>query len=304
MSHMEMNPSPLCNEFARILDSTPGVINGVCIVTRSRTNIHPVVLGREAESFMFVPQAFSFENIDEEGRALCLGETVLLQEEINPFMSELRKHGIIVTATHNHWLFDKPRLMYMHFESIDRPIDFAEKVSDAMRVLITRNVYAESNSGHFYPRSKNYEFDSRDNRSNSSDLCDEFNDILGGTMHSFENGQCIVMKSRLNIKPKVLGRRGRSFLLIPQMFAFESMTRDGRALCSGETVILQDEINPFISRLRQQGIIVTAVHNHWLFDHPRLMFMHWESIDRPLDFARKTQDALRVLTTKNVYPTE
>ena len=119
-------------------------------------------------------------------------------------------------------------------------------------------------------------------------------------MHTFENEQCIVMKSRLNIRPEVLGRLGRSFLLIPQMFTFESMTDDGRALCSGETVILKAEINPFISVLREHDIIVTAVHNHWLFENPRLIFMHWESIDRPLTFARKVRDALSVLTTREV----
>ncbi|MFC5591449.1 DUF1259 domain-containing protein [Sporosarcina soli] len=300
---MDLNPSNLCNEFARILDSTPGVINGVCIATRSRTNLHPIVLGRRAEAFMFVPQAFSFENIDSEGRGLCLGETVLLQEEINPFMSVLREHGIIVTAVHNHWLFDDPRLMYMHFESIDRPLTFARKVRDAMQVLISHDVFGVENSRHdrfshnddlrvFAPGFTNH--------ANKSNICDEFNRILGGTMHTFENGQCTVMKSRLNIKPEVLGRRGRSFLLIPQMFSFESMTSDGRALCSGETVILQEEINPFISALRQHGIIVTAVHNHWLFENPRLMFMHWESIDKPLSFARKVRDALSVLTTREV----
>lgn len=136
--NMDLNPSNLCKEFARILGATPSVINGVCTATRSRTNIHPVVLGRNASSFMFIPQAFTFEDIDREGRRLCLGETVILQEEINPFMSRLREHGIIVTAVHNHWLFDHPRLMYMHFESIDRPLNFARKVRDAMNVLISR----------------------------------------------------------------------------------------------------------------------------------------------------------------------
>jgi Domain of Unknown Function (DUF1259) len=301
---MDINPSNLCNEFARILSSTPSVVNGVCLATRSRTNLHPIILGRKAESFMFIPQAFSFENIDRDGRGLCLGETVILQEEINPFMSRLREHDIIVTAVHNHWLFDEPRLMYMHFESIDRPLTFARKVRDAMEVLVTRDVHVKSSSHHdefnnnF--KSKVFEAGFRNQHSNASDICDEFNRILGGTMHTFENEQCIVMKSRLNIRPEVLGRLGRSFLLIPQMFTFESMTDDGRALCSGETVILQEEINPFISVLRQHGIIVTAVHNHWLFENPRLMFMHWESIDKPLSFARKTRDALSELTTREV----
>ena len=298
MNREDINPSELCTEFARILGSTPGVVNGVCLATRSRTNIHPFVLGREANSFMFIPQAFSFESIDSQGDALCLGETVILQEEINPFMSKLREHGIKVTSVHNHWLFDNPRLMYMHFESIDRPLTFARNVRDAMRVLISTDVFAKSNSSD--DGSPGQGLRSLDFRRFSPNLCDDFNQILGGEMHTFENGQCIVMKSRLNIKPEVLGRQGRSFLLIPQMFAFESMTDNGLALCSGETVILQEEINPFISKLRQHGIIVTAVHNHWLFENPRLMFMHWESIDRPLFFARKVRDALSVLTTREI----
>ncbi|AMQ71529.1 MULTISPECIES: DUF1259 domain-containing protein [Bacillus] len=286
MEETSMEPSRLCKEFARILNSTPSVVNGVCTATRTRSNIHPVVLGRRAEAFPFIPQAFSFESMDREGRALCLGETVLLQEEVNPLMSELRKFGIIVTAVHNHWLFDKPRLMFMHFESNDKPLNFARKVREALRVLTTKTVRAvPKTDGEMIER---------------HGLCDEFNDILGGTMHTFENGICTVMRSRTNIKPVVLGRPGRSFLLIPQMFSFESMTKDGRALCSGETVILQKEINPFISVLRKHDLIVTSLHNHWLFDKPRLMYIHFEAIDKPVNFALKVRNALKVLTDKEV----
>jgi hypothetical protein len=284
-----MEPSELCQEFARILGATPSVINGVCTATRSRTNIHPVVLGRRAESFMFVPQAFSFENIGRDGRALCLGETVILQDEINPFITRLREDGIIVTALHNHWLFEEPRLMYIHFESIDEPLDFARKVADALEVLTTRNMGRSSRVRQATNR-------------RAEELCEEFHDILGG-MSTFENGVCMVMNSRTNIMARILGRRTRSFLALPQMFVFESLSSDGRALCSGETVILQEELNPFISILREHNIIVTAFHNHWLFETPRLMYIHFEKIDRPLDFARDVRDALSVLTEREIRPT-
>ncbi|WHY66520.1 DUF1259 domain-containing protein [Neobacillus sp. SuZ13] len=283
-----MQPTNLCRQFADILGATPSVINGVCTATKSRTNLHPVVLGRRAESFMFVPQAFSFENIDSEGRALCLGETVILQEEINPFISRLRANGIIVTALHNHWLFDQPRLMYIHFESIDEPLSFARKVRNALEVLTTRNVGRVINGR------------ARVN-SQAEELCEEFHRILGG-MHTFENGICMVMRSRTNIMPQILGRQTRSFLAIPQMFTFESLTSSGRALCSGETVILQEEINPFIDRLREHNIIVTAFHNHWLFENPRLMYIHFEKIDNPVRFALAVRDALQVLTNDVVRP--
>lgn len=281
-------PSNLCQKFADILGAAPSVINGVCTASKSRTNLHPIVLGRRAESFMFVPQAFSFESIDSEGKALCLGETVILQQEINPFISRLRANGIIVTALHNHWLFDEPRLMYIHFESIDEPLSFARKVRNALEVLTTRNIGGSQNGRTRVSRQ-------------AEELCEEFHRILGG-MHTFENGICMVMKSRTNIKPRVLGRRGRSFLLIPQMFAFESLRSDGRALCSGETVILEEELNPFISRLREHNIIVTAFHNHWLFENPRLMYIHFEKIDNPVNFALDVADALQVLTNREIRP--
>jgi hypothetical protein len=124
----------LCREFARILGGSGSVTNGVCLVQKFR-NIPFTILGRRTNSPLVNPQFFSFENMDSRGNTLNLGETVLLQEEINPLLTELRKRNITVTAVHNHWLFDQPRAMYMHFESIEPPLDFARKIRDAFRVL-------------------------------------------------------------------------------------------------------------------------------------------------------------------------
>ncbi|HWL26023.1 MAG TPA: DUF1259 domain-containing protein [Ureibacillus sp.] len=283
-----VQPSELCVKFADILDSTPAVINGVCTATRSRTNIRPTVLGRPAESFMFVPQAYSFENMDSRGRALCLGETVLLEEEVNPFMSRLRECGIKVTALHNHWMFENPRLMYMHFESIDQPLEFARKVRKANKVLTDLKV-----------RGTGFSHGSEFSRNQAEEICRRFNQILGG-MRTFEDGVCMVMDSRLNIIARIMGIRSRSFLTLPQMFNFESLSPDGKALCSGETVILQEEINPFITKLREHNIKVTGFHNHWLFEDPRLMYIHFVKIDNPIRFAKDVRDALDVLTDRIV----
>jgi hypothetical protein len=69
----------------------------------------------------------SFEN-----NGLNLGETVLLQKEVNPMLDALRKRGLIVTAFHNHWLFEEPRLMYMHWEDVEMdPFEFATESFEA-----------------------------------------------------------------------------------------------------------------------------------------------------------------------------
>ncbi|WP_407655235.1 LppY/LpqO family protein [Alicyclobacillus dauci] len=180
-----------------------------------------------------------------------------------------------VTALHNHWLFDNPRTMYIHFESIDRPLAFARNVKDALNVL--------------KPPGNNLTTSSR-----VTPLCKRFASILGGTPATI-NGVCTVTHSRLNLHPTILGRKTRSFLAIPQAFSFESMDSSGRALCLGETVILQSELQRFISVLRKHGIKVTAFHNHWLFEHPRLMFIHFEAINKPLVFARHVREALDTL---------
>jgi hypothetical protein len=82
----------------------------------------------------------------------------------------LRANGIIGTAFHNHWLFDEPRLIFIHFESIDKPFSFARKVSEALEVLTTRNIGSSQNMRV------------RENR-NGEELCEEFNRIINGMMH-------------------------------------------------------------------------------------------------------------------------
>ncbi|MEQ8154899.1 MAG: DUF1259 domain-containing protein [Clostridiaceae bacterium] len=134
-SRSRSRKSSLCSRFARILgaeilQSEPNL----CVVTFNR-NINAEILGRRTHSPLALAALFSFEGKDCQRKTLNLGETVILQEEINPFISVLRKNCILVTALHNHWLFESPRLMYVHFESIDEPLDFARKVAEALRVL-------------------------------------------------------------------------------------------------------------------------------------------------------------------------
>ena len=129
------NLDKLCREFAEILEAEVIASDGdLCVVQRLR-DLSPTILGRPTRSPLAIAALFSFESLDRQGRALNLGETVILQEEINPFISALRDNDIIVTALHNHWLFENPRLFYIHFESIDEPLEFAEKVAEAFEVL-------------------------------------------------------------------------------------------------------------------------------------------------------------------------
>lgn len=123
----------LCNRLARIVGGTGSVVNGACVVQRLRNNLNLRILGRRSKSPLTIPFALSFEARDSRGRTLNLGETVILEREINPFVSELRKRGLIVTAIHNHWLFQGTCFKYIHWEKVGDPVVFARNSTAAAK---------------------------------------------------------------------------------------------------------------------------------------------------------------------------
>ncbi|MBN3526511.1 DUF1259 domain-containing protein [Paenibacillus apiarius] len=125
----------LCNQFAAILGGEHQVVPGpVCFVNRAR-RVNATILGRRTTSPLVGHQLFSFESLDTQGRALCLGETAVFQNQANRLIRNLQRNGITVTALHNHWLNERPRLMYIHWESIDNPIAFARKTKASIAFL-------------------------------------------------------------------------------------------------------------------------------------------------------------------------
>src|SRR6266478_346165 len=67
-----------------------------------------------------------------DGKAAITGDFVLVDKEVNPVARALRRHGIDVTALHNHGLLDMPRLFYMHFWANDDPVKLAQGLKAAL----------------------------------------------------------------------------------------------------------------------------------------------------------------------------
>lgn len=127
-----------CAELARIVDGTPAFMDGVCLIQLLRADLSPTILGARSRSPLVLPVFFSVEARGERGRALNLGESVLRQEEANTVMRVLREQGICVTALHNHWLCEEPRLMYMHWEARMDPERFLRASKKALRAANIR----------------------------------------------------------------------------------------------------------------------------------------------------------------------
>src|SRR5215217_347914 len=69
------------------------------------------------------------------GMDVMMGDLVLTQEEVNPVMSALLDNGLEVTALHNHFFWDEPRMFYMHVHGHGSPADLARKVKPALDLI-------------------------------------------------------------------------------------------------------------------------------------------------------------------------
>lgn len=125
-----------CQKFAQILKAKRDTNPGVCFVVRTRDDIKTKVLGRSTQSPTVLLMAFSFEDVRSNGTALCLGEFVFRQTEVKPFLNAMANKGIRVTAIHNHWLLESPRLIYIHWEAIMEPLRFARISANAMDIAM------------------------------------------------------------------------------------------------------------------------------------------------------------------------
>jgi hypothetical protein len=119
-------------------------------------------------------------------------------------------------------------------------------------------------------------------------LCQRFARIIGG-QSGFAGGKCVATIRRDEIRSTILGKRFQ----VTTSFSFESLNhRTGKALCLGRVALMQKEVGRFISIIRKQGVLVSSVHNEWLFDKPQLIYVNVEAVEHPLVFARKVRRAL------------
>ncbi|WP_229782765.1 DUF1259 domain-containing protein [Oceanobacillus indicireducens] len=106
--------------------------NGVCSVQINR-QLQVEVQGKKASSIASIDVVF--ESLDKQGNVLNIAEIAILQDEAPDFIREIAESGLIIGAFHNHWLFTNPLIMYLHVQSIEPPVQFAEKISKALSVL-------------------------------------------------------------------------------------------------------------------------------------------------------------------------
>ncbi|WLV24987.1 DUF1259 domain-containing protein [Aciduricibacillus chroicocephali] len=130
-----MDHSSICRKFGEVFGAKAKYEKGVCMVQLVR-NFDVHLMGKKSNSAK--GNAVFFESLDEKGDALNLSETVIEERELPAFTQAITKQGLIIGAIHNHWIYDNPKLMYVHVQSVEPPLKFARKMAYAFSKLASK----------------------------------------------------------------------------------------------------------------------------------------------------------------------
>jgi biotin operon repressor len=244
---------------------------GVYRVALPRTDLRVTLDGVTLKAGFALGSWLGFEPAGDQ--AMVMGDLVLTQDEINPVMKKLEEGGIQITALHNHLLRAEPATMYMHVIGHGNPVTLATALHAGLALSKTPFEAAPAASP---PPPLDLDVASIDK-------------ILGAAGKA--NGG--VLQYGIPRAEKI----GDSGMAVPPALGSAvainfQPTGGGKAAITGDFVLTAKEVNPVIKALRDNGIDVTALHNHMLDDQPRLFFMHFWANDDAQKLAKGLRAAL------------
>jgi uncharacterized protein DUF1259 len=194
--------------------------------------------------------------------AMAMGDLVLREDEVGPVIAKLREGGVQQTALHNHLLGESPRLLYLHVSGHGDPTTVAAAIHAALALTTTPFAAPTSTvTASGAPALDTGAIATALGRSGK----------LNGVVYQLSVPRAETIRDGGMDLPPAMGV-ATAINIQP--------TTGGKAVTTGDFVLLGAEVNPVIQALTQHGIAVTAVHSHMLTEEPRLFFLHfWGNAD-------------------------
>jgi uncharacterized protein DUF1259 len=193
------------------------------------------------------------------GMDVMMGDLVLTQEEVNPVMSALLDNGVEVTALHNHFFWEEPRMFYMHVHAHGKPVDLARKVKPALD-LIGKN--AQPLPAPAAPPA------APASALNTARLAQ-----IVGTEGEQSGAVYKITIGRDDLKLTEMGAPINARMGLNTWAAFVGTNEN--AAIAGDVVMVANEVMPVLKALRTNGLDVVAIHHHMIDTRPAVYFLHY-----------------------------
>jgi hypothetical protein len=193
------------------------------------------------------------------GHDVMMGDLVLLQEEVNPVMSSLLDNGLEVTALHNHFFFEQPRIFYMHVMGHGTAADLARKTKPALDLI---------GRGQSSPVTGSLAKAAAQGKVDTAKIAQ----IVG---HEGEQSGSVykITVGRDDLTLKQMGAPINARMGLNTWAAFVGSNEN--AAIAGDVAMLESEVTPVLKALRKNGLDVVAIHHHMIDTHPTIIFLHY-----------------------------
>ncbi len=256
---------------------------GVFKVGLPRGDITATVAGVKMSVPMGLGGWAAFKKVGDQ--CMVMGDNVMLEDQVNSVMSVALDNGLEVTALHNHFLWDAPRIMFMHIGGMGEE----EKLAAAVGKVFAEIRRTAGGKGQT-PR---LEIDT----SQSAIEGKKIEDILG---HKGEPQSGGIFKVTIGRTITMHGYEVGNMMGVNTWASFAGT--DDKAVVDGDFVMTEAELQPVLKALRGAGINIVAIHNHMTFEQPRAMFLHFWGVGSTTDLAQGLKAALNAQAAVKAAP--
>ena len=232
--------------------------DGVLKVNIPRNDLNVVVDG------VATPTPFGFGGWialtkGDAGMDVMMGDLVLTEDEVNPVMSAVLNQGLDVTALHNHFFHETPRIFYMHVHGHGTAADITKRIKPALD-LIGKAIVSASTG-----------------RVDGTVVASTLDTAKLGAMIGTpgeQTGQVYkITIGRPDINLREMGASINARMGLNTWAAF--FGSNDSAVVAGDVAMLETEVTPVLKTLRANGLEVVAIHHHMTGPRPTVIFLHY-----------------------------
>lgn len=211
-----------------------------------------------------------------EHGAMVMGDTVVFQDEVTPAMDAAFESGLEVSAIHNHFFFDEPKVYFMHIGGEGEP----EKLAAGVKAVW--DAIKQKRKEQPQPATR---FEGETPRPGEIDA-QAIGQIIGEKPES-KGG---VVKVTIGREARMHGANFGGSMGLTTWAAFSGS--DELAAVDGDFAMTAAEVKPVLKALREHGIHIVALHNHMVGEEPAYYFTHYWGKGPATELARGFKAAL------------
>ncbi len=205
---------------------------------------------------------------------VVMGDTVMTEDQVNPVMSVALDNGLQVTALHNHFFWESPKVMFMHIGGMGDEATLAQAVGKVFaKIKETAGGKGEIPRADIDPAKSTLD------AAKVESILGHKGEAAGG-----------VYKVTIGRMTQMAGHEMGNAMGVNTWAAFAGS--DGRAVVDGDFAMTEGELQGVLKALRAANINIVAIHNHMTGEQPRIMFLHFWGIGPATDLAKGLRSAL------------